>query len=100
MAIQIDEWENITPDQIKKLFKKYADFIEVKDIEFGDEKWGAKEHEIYVTIETYDMTGEIDKRHRKSLEEGYDKIARELKADWDYHHADLKQIKFMFDVAE
>lgn len=87
------EWENITPDQIKRLFKKHADFIDVKDIEFDDEK-----HEIYVTIETYDMTGEIDKKQRKLLEKGYDMIAIELKADWDYHHDDLKQIKFMFDV--
>jgi hypothetical protein len=55
--------------------------------------------EIYVTVETHDMTEEIDRGHRKALEKGYDDIARELKADWDYHHADLEKIKFTLDIA-
>jgi len=79
---------DITPEYIKALFSRHAPFVEVKDIDFGDDEV------IYVTIETLSLDGEIGKEHRKRLEQGYDAIARELNAEWDYHHADLKQIKF------
>jgi len=78
---------DITAGHVKALFYRYVPFIEVKDIDFGDS-------EIYVTIETLDFDGEIGRKRRKSLEAGYDAIAKELGAVWDYHHADLKQIKF------
>jgi len=79
---------DITPKRIRELFNKYTSSIEVVDIDFGYD-------EIYVTIETHAMNGEIT--NRKNLEKGYEKIAKELNAEgWEYHHADLKQIKFIF----
>jgi len=94
MGINADRWLDITPEQVRKLFSKYAPFVEVTDIDFGD-------GEIYVTVETQELNGEINREHRKNLERGYENIARELNADeWDYHHADLKQIKFEFDIEE
>lgn len=94
MGISADRWLDVTPEQIRELFSKYTSFIEVVDIDFGD-------GEIYVTVETHELNGEISKDYRKNLERVYENIARELNADeWDYYHADLKQIKFIFDIEE
>jgi len=89
---RVYEWEDITSSLVRSLFKKYTPGITVEDIEFNDE-----EHEIYVTIETYDMRGIIDKEQRISLEKGYNKIVKVLNAaGWDYLFSDIKRIKIMF----
>lgn len=86
-------WEDITSSLVRNLFKEYTPGITVEDIEFDDD-----ERDIYVTIETYDMRGIIDKEQRISLEKGYDKIVKALNAvGWDYRYSDLKQIKIIFE---